>query len=138
MLSNVGDSLKFTRGSFESASHHLRQDWEALKMPGARSWASPTPSSSRRALTAWHWCLNRGDRPVVAARCSRLSDRSTYVTLEAAKWGVLALSSRELVTDILFTVTSNVEILHATALKDEFVIIPTSTCSPARLAAEYP
>ena len=139
---------EITRGSFESASHHLRQDWEALKMPGARSWASPTPSSSRRALTAWHWCLNRGDRPVVAARCSsafssyvivrRLSDRSTYFTLEAAKWGVLALSSRELVTDTLFTVTSNVEILHATALKDEFVIIPTSTCSPARLAAEYP
>ena len=85
---------------------------------------------------------------MVAARCScafssyvivrRLSDGSTYFTLETAKWGVAALSTQELVADILFTVTANVEVLHATALKDEFVIIPTSTCSPARLAAEYP
>ena len=136
------------RKSFESAKHPMPIEWEKLKWPGVRSWPSPTPSSSRRAVTAMHWCLNRGVLGVSAARCScafssyslvrRLRDGSAYYVLEPAKWGSIAFAIREVVADGLFAVRGTIEIVHATVLTDEFVVIPTSVCSPGRLAAEFP
>ena len=139
------------RRSFESSCHNLSQSWERLKHPGIRCWTSPTPASSRAMAAAWHWALHLDDLDVVgSARAScvlppfqfvrQIADNRFYCILSPAKWGALALRV-ERISERVFLLSkeqSYLTIVHATRIQDQFMVVPTSVCSPARLRVDHP
>ena len=124
--------------------------WETLKLPGVRPWSSSTPSASRIRAAAWQWAKHRGDAPALAARACcvpaefalvrQLADDILFYVLEVCKWGALSLAAAEICDGVYGIGVGDgaLDILHATALQHQFVVIPTAICSPGRLAERHP
>ena len=139
--------IEITRETFDSSRHKLDASWERLQQPGVRSWASPNPSASRQYAAAWHWAGCRAGRPASSAKAScifpsfqlvrRTTDNEIFLCMETCRWGCMALQAA-IVSDGLYRVDGDITtILHATAIDHQFIVIPTSVCSPGRLAVEY-
>jgi hypothetical protein len=101
--------------------------------------------------TAWHLALCIENLDLVGkgrASCSlpsfemvrRLSDHAFYLLFTPAKWGALALRV-EKVGERAFMIGlqhSNLMIIHADKLQNQFMVIPTRVCSPAQLRVHHP
>ena len=143
--------VDINRLAFESANRSLNQGWEDLKLPGVRHWASPTPNSSRHTAAAWHWARVRGVSAHAAARAScalspfqivrNVVAGHMYLVLEVAKWGAMALRVTCVVDNDVFSIARDadtVQVIHATAVEHQYVVIPTAVCTPGRLRYEHP
>jgi hypothetical protein len=69
-----------------------------------------------------------------------MADNTFYCILSPAKWGALALRV-ERISERVFLLSqepSDLTIVHATRIQDQFMVVPTSVCSPARLRVDHP